>query len=98
MFPIIEKYVDHEHTINGLGVNIHSTLSASIISNAKEVLSLHDRGYKLVFPNINNIYALMKMVSRVSFTADQYAVYKWLGCKFCSRHFRRGYFFSIYIV
>ena len=45
---------------NGLGVNIHSTLSASIISNAKEVLSLHDRGYKLVFPNINNIYALMK--------------------------------------
>ena len=60
MFPIIEKYVDHEHTINGLGVNIHSTLSASIISNAKEVLSLHDRGYKLVFPNINNIYALMK--------------------------------------
>lgn len=59
-FGIIEKYVDHEHTINGLGVNIHSTLSASIISNAKEVLSLHDRGYKLVFPNINNIYALMK--------------------------------------
>lgn len=37
-----------------------NTISASIISNAKEVLSLHDRGYKLVFPNINNIYALMK--------------------------------------
>jgi len=31
------------------------------------------------------------MVSRVSFTADQYAVYKWLGCKFCSRHFLHLY-------
>ncbi len=27
----------------------------------------------------------------VSFTADQYAVYKWLGCKFYPRYFWRGY-------
>lgn len=72
MFPIIEKYVDHEHTINGLGVNIHSTLSASIISNAKEVLSLHDRGYKLVFPNINNIYSF-RILSPSNVDADYFS-------------------------
>lgn len=60
MFPIIEKYVDHEHTINGLSINIHTTLSANIISNAKQVLSLYNCGHKLVFPDITRIYDIMK--------------------------------------
>lgn len=60
MFPIIEKYVDHEHTIGGSSVNIHNTLSETIISNAKQVLSLYHRGYKLVFPDITRIYDMMK--------------------------------------
>lgn len=60
MFPIIEKYVDHEHTINGLSVNIHSTLSQTIISNAKQVLSLHRSGCQLIFPDIDQIYNIMK--------------------------------------
>lgn len=60
MFPIIEKYVDHEHTIGGLSVPIHSELSADIIANANQVLSLHKRGHKLVFPDIDRIYNIMK--------------------------------------
>ena len=60
MFPSIEKYVDHEHTVGGVGVNIHNSLSTEIISNAMEVLSLHRRGYKLIFPDVNKIYELMK--------------------------------------
>ncbi len=60
MFPVISKYVDHEHTIDGMGVTVHNELSAKIISNAKEVLSLHKRGLKLVFPDIDRIYALMQ--------------------------------------
>ena len=59
MFPVIEKYVDHEHTIGGVGVTIHKELSQTIISNAKEVLSLHKRGYRLLFPDIDRIYRLM---------------------------------------
>lgn len=59
MFPITEKYVDHEHTIDGKSVKIHSTLSANIISNAKEVLALHRRGVNLIFPDVDRIYDLM---------------------------------------
>lgn len=60
MFPIIEKYVDHEHLIGGLSVNIHNTLSETIISNARQVLSLYKKGHKLVFPDIDRIYNMMK--------------------------------------
>lgn len=60
MFPIIEKYVDHEHTISGIGVNIHSNLTENIISNAMQVLALHRRGYKLIFPDVDRIYGIMK--------------------------------------
>lgn len=60
MFPIIEKYVDHEHTISGIGVNIHSNLAENIISNAMQVLALHRRGYKLIFPDVDRIYGIMK--------------------------------------
>ncbi len=60
MFPVISKYVDHEHTINGVSVNIHNTLSGQIISNARQVLSLHKRGHKVIFPDIDRIYELMK--------------------------------------
>lgn len=60
MFPITAKYVDHEHMIGGSSVNIHSALSKTIISNAMQVLSLCKQGYKLVFPDIERIYDLMK--------------------------------------
>lgn len=60
MFPIIEKYVDHEHLIDGLSVDIHNTLSETIISNARQVLSLYKKGHKLIFPDIDRIYNTMK--------------------------------------
>lgn len=60
MFPIIEKYVDHEHTIGGMSVIIHTALSETIISDAHQVLALWQRGYKLVFPDIDKIYAIMQ--------------------------------------
>lgn len=60
MFPVIEKYVDHEHTIGGASVRIHSALSKTIISNAMQVLSLCRQGHQLVFPNIKHIYNLME--------------------------------------
>lgn len=60
MFPIIEKYVDHEHTIGGASVNIHQALSKNIISNAKEVLSLYHSNRNLMFPDVEKIYDIMK--------------------------------------
>lgn len=60
MFPIIEKFVDHEHTINGIGVKIHKKLANDIISNAMQVLSMHNRGKSLIFPDVDKIYSMMK--------------------------------------
>jgi hypothetical protein len=60
MFPIIEKYVDHEHTIQGLSINISTKLEKVIIANARQVLSLHNMGHELIFPDIDRIYALME--------------------------------------
>lgn len=60
MFPIIEKYVEYEHTINGIGVKIHQKLTEELISNAKEVLALHHKGYKVLYPDVKRIYSIMK--------------------------------------
>ena len=60
MFPIIPKFVDHEHTIGNISVNIHKALSDEILSKAKHVLRLHKRGIRLVFPDIDHIYRVMK--------------------------------------
>ena len=60
MFPVIEKYVDHEHTIGGKSVNIHTETAKDIIANAKQVLSLYRKGVNLIFPDIDKIYNLMK--------------------------------------
>lgn len=73
MFPILEKYVDHEHTIGGLSVNIHNSVSETIVSNAKQVLSLYNRGVKLIFPDIARIYEMMKneLQSQTNNNADE---------------------------
>lgn len=60
MFPVIDKYIDHEHTINGAPVTIHAGLLQEIIDSAKRVLNLHKRGYKFLFADVDAIYAAMK--------------------------------------
>ena len=60
MFPVIEKYVDHEHTVSGNSVRIHKNLSNEIISNAMQVLSIHNRVKKLIFPDVDRIYNILK--------------------------------------
>lgn len=60
MFPIIDKYIDHEHTVGGASVTIHQSLSEEIKTSAFRVLSLHRRGCKLMFPDVDKIYQIMK--------------------------------------
>lgn len=60
MFPITEKYVDHEHTIAGKPAFVHVKLAEQLKENAEEVLMLHRKGHRIVFPDIDRIYDLMK--------------------------------------
>ncbi len=60
MFPIIEKYVIHEHTIGGASVTIHQGLAQTLIATATKVLLLHKKGYKMIFPDVDKIYTLMQ--------------------------------------
>ncbi len=59
MFPIIPKYIDHEHTIGGQSVKLQTLFVRDLIQTAKQVLALHRRGKRLIFPDIDKIYALM---------------------------------------
>lgn len=60
MFPVVEKYIDHEHTIDGRSVRVHNRLAEAVVSCANKILSLHRCGIKLVYPDIDRIYNLMK--------------------------------------
>ena len=60
MFPIIEKYISHEHLVGGVGVKMHSELCSEIETKALTVLNLHKDGVKLLFPDVDKIYNLMK--------------------------------------
>lgn len=60
MFPVIEKYVDHEHTIGGISVNMHEALVERLINNAQWALNIQRRGGRVIFPDVNRLYDLMK--------------------------------------
>lgn len=59
MFPIINKYIDHEHTINGQPVTIHQKTISNITTQALKVLNLHKQGIKVIYPYVDRIYNLM---------------------------------------
>ena len=47
-------------TINSYkGESLFADKLNQIISNAKAVLSLHKRGYKIIYPDVNRIYNIM---------------------------------------
>lgn len=60
MFPITEKYVDHEHMTAGRPSFVHKKLAVQIKENAEEVLLLHQKGKRVVFPDIDRIYNMMR--------------------------------------
>lgn len=58
-FPVIKKYFDHVHTIENEPITIHSKLNRELTVNLREVLAMHKRGIRLIFPDIE--YIQMKM-------------------------------------
>lgn len=59
-FPVIEKYIDHIHTIQEQPVTIHKKLDKLLAKNLNEVLAMHNRGIKLTFTDITAIRAIME--------------------------------------
>ena len=59
MFPILPKYIDHIHTIQQNPVPVSQRLQTMLDRNFREVMRLHKRGAKIVFPNITRLEKLM---------------------------------------
>lgn len=59
-FPVIEKYLDHVHTIENRPVIIHSKLQRKLSVNLREVLAMYRQGIRLIFPNIEYIQEKME--------------------------------------
>lgn len=60
MFPILDCYIDHVHTIDGVAVPLHPKLQSKIVASATRTLHLHRRGYHVLFADVDRIYALMQ--------------------------------------
>ena len=60
VFPILAKYFDHVHTVEGKTVVIHSKLNRELTVNLREVLAMYRRGIRLIFPDIEYIQRKME--------------------------------------
>ena len=59
-FPIIEKYLDHVHTIQGQPIVVHKELNKILNKNLQDVLAMYDSGVKLLFTNVQEIWRIME--------------------------------------
>jgi len=59
MFPILPKHISHIHMIKKNPVPVNSGLQVVINQNFRELLHLHRRGIKIVFPDISRLEKLM---------------------------------------
>jgi hypothetical protein len=59
MFPILPKYIDHIHMVNHNPVPVNTRLQSIIDRNFRDILRLHRRGIRIVFPDITRLEKLM---------------------------------------
>ncbi len=59
-FPIIEKYLDHIHTIQGKPVVVHKELNQILTKYLQDVLAMYDAGVKLLFADVQEIRRIME--------------------------------------
>lgn len=60
IFPVIEKYFDHIHTVQDQSVTIHKKLNKLLVENLNEVLAMYNRGVRLTFTDIRAIKTIME--------------------------------------
>ena len=58
-FPVLEKYIDHPHTIDGKPLKVINTLKKEILDNFKYLMELKKSGINLFFPDIDKIKEIM---------------------------------------
>jgi hypothetical protein len=59
MFPILPEYIDHIHSIKGNPAPVNQRLQKRIGQHARELLRLHKRGIKIIFPDIDRLEKTM---------------------------------------
>ena len=59
-FPIIEKYLDHIHTIQGQPIVVHKELNKVLVKNLHDVLAMYESGVKLFFADVQEIRRIME--------------------------------------
>ena len=58
-FPILEKYIDHPHMVDGKPLKVIDTLKEEILNNFKYLMELKKSGRNLFFPDIDRIKEIM---------------------------------------
>ena len=59
-FPVIDKYLDHIHTIENKPIQIHKELDRTLNIYLKQVLAMQKRGINLLFTDIEKIKKIME--------------------------------------
>lgn len=59
-FPIIERYLDHVHTIENEPVTVHSKLNRELTVTLRKVLAMYKHGIRLIFTDIESIQEKME--------------------------------------
>ena len=54
-FPVLEKYIDHPHIVDGKPLKVINTLKDEILSNFKYLIELKKSGRNLFFTDIDKI-------------------------------------------
>lgn len=54
MFPTIEKYVDHIHTINGKEVKVIKSVEREIKISFNKVMTLIKKGHNIIFTDVKS--------------------------------------------
>lgn len=57
--PVLEKYIDHPHMVDGKPLKVIDSLKNEILNNFKYLMELKKRGRNLFFPNIDRIKEIM---------------------------------------
>ncbi|MGN1379745.1 MAG: hypothetical protein ACI4XR_05095 [Bacilli bacterium] len=58
-FPILEKYIDHPHMLNGKPLKVVDVLKNEILDNFKYMIVSKNTGINLFFTDINKIKEIM---------------------------------------
>ncbi len=67
MFPVIEKYVDHSHIVNGKEAKVIDRIASEIEESFHKIIRLIKMGKKVIFTDVeNDIKIMLDELSKIS--------------------------------